>query len=198
MYSLSFLCLSWRPAPPTTSKTKESGLRFQVEKESEKFKMRLDAHKSFAQMHEDRNMNEGIGGQMMKLDPVVAQESKKERLAWKPQSSFQEGGESNNFTRIFIRMIFNHGGCHWIIDLGTKRPCETKVSRSDWEHLLVLQPSSWVGSVAAPFPLFTFLGAIRKLTDCFMRIHWRKPYGKNGEQREARTLDLGTREQKHI
>ena len=41
--------------------------------------MGLDAQKSFAQMHEDRNMNEGIGGQMMKLDPVVAQESKKER-----------------------------------------------------------------------------------------------------------------------
>ena len=41
--------------------------------------MGLDAQKSFAQMHEDRNVNKGIGGQVMQLDPVVAQESKEER-----------------------------------------------------------------------------------------------------------------------
>ena len=48
------------------------GLRLQMEKKSEEFEMGLDAQKRFAQMHEDRNMNEGIGGQMMKLDPIVA------------------------------------------------------------------------------------------------------------------------------
>ena len=80
-----------------------------MEKKSEEFEMGLDAQKSFAQMHEDRNMNEGIGGQMMKLDPIVAQKSRKKRWAWKPQSSFQEGGESNNLTRIFIRMIITQG-----------------------------------------------------------------------------------------
>jgi hypothetical protein len=36
--------------------------------------MGLDAQKSFAKMHEDRNVNKGVGGQVMKLDPVVAQE----------------------------------------------------------------------------------------------------------------------------
>ena len=36
-------------------------LRFQVEKESEELKMGLDAQKSFAQMHKDRNMNKRIG-----------------------------------------------------------------------------------------------------------------------------------------
>jgi hypothetical protein len=43
-----------------------------VEKESKEFKMGLDAQKSFAQMHEDRNVNKGIGGQMVELDPIVA------------------------------------------------------------------------------------------------------------------------------
>ena len=33
-----------------------------MEKESEKLKMGLDAQESFVQMHEDRNMNKGIGG----------------------------------------------------------------------------------------------------------------------------------------
>jgi len=40
-------------------------------------------------MHEDGNMDKGILGQMMQLDPVVAQESRKERRARKPQSLFQ-------------------------------------------------------------------------------------------------------------
>jgi len=71
--------------------------------------MGLDAQKSFAQMHEDRNMNKGIGGHMMQLDPVVAQEPRKERRARKPQPSFQERGESNNFPRIFIQMISPQG-----------------------------------------------------------------------------------------
>ena len=43
-----------------------------MEKKSEEFKMGLDARKSFAQMHEDENVNKRIGGQMMKLDPVVS------------------------------------------------------------------------------------------------------------------------------
>ena len=45
-----------------------------MEKEPKELKMGLDAQKSFAQMHEDRNVNKRIGGQVMKLDPVVAQE----------------------------------------------------------------------------------------------------------------------------
>ena len=50
-----------------------------MKKESKEFKMGLYAQKSFAQMHEDGNVNKGIGGQVMKLDPVVAQEPKEEK-----------------------------------------------------------------------------------------------------------------------
>ena len=84
-------------------------MQFQVEKESEEFEMGLDAQKSFAQMHEDRNVNKEIGGQVMKLDHVVAQESREEGRTRKPQSSFQIRCESDDFHRIFIRMIFPQG-----------------------------------------------------------------------------------------
>ena len=40
--------------------------------------MGLDAQESFAQMYEDRKMNERIGGKMVKLDPVIVQEPRKE------------------------------------------------------------------------------------------------------------------------
>ena len=52
------------------------------------FKMGLDAQKSFAQTHEDGNINKRIGGQVMKLDPVITQESREEKQTRKPQSSF--------------------------------------------------------------------------------------------------------------
>jgi hypothetical protein len=55
-----------------------------VEKESKELKMGLDAQKSFVQMHEDGNMNKGIDGQVMKLDPVVAQDSREEKQTRKP------------------------------------------------------------------------------------------------------------------
>ena len=41
-------------------------------------KMGLDAQISFAQMYEDRKMNKEIRGKMMKLDPIIIQEPRKE------------------------------------------------------------------------------------------------------------------------
>ena len=45
-----------------------------MEKESKELKMGLDAQKNFAQMHEEGNVNKGIEGQMVELDPVIVQE----------------------------------------------------------------------------------------------------------------------------
>ena len=45
--------------------------------------MGLDAQKSFAQMYEDRYMNKRVGGEMMKLDPIIIQEPRKEIRARK-------------------------------------------------------------------------------------------------------------------
>ena len=42
-----------------------------MEKITEELEMGLDAQKSFAQMYEDRYMNKRIGGEMMKLDPII-------------------------------------------------------------------------------------------------------------------------------
>ena len=80
-----------------------------MEKKSKELKMRLDAQKSFTQMHEDRNMNKGIGGQVVKLDPVVTQESRKENRTWEPQSPLKIRSKSYDFTRIFIWTIFTEG-----------------------------------------------------------------------------------------
>ena len=80
-----------------------------MEKESKEFKMGLDAKKSFAQMHEDRNVNKGIGSQVMKLDPVEAQVPRKEKRTKKPQSPFQIRCENNDFARILKRTIFTQG-----------------------------------------------------------------------------------------
>ena len=74
-----------------------------MKKVAEKVEMGLDAQKSFAQMYEDRYMNKRIGGEMMKLDPIIIQESRKEIRAGNTQSSFKIWKKSNNLARIFIR-----------------------------------------------------------------------------------------------
>ena len=81
-----------------------------MEKEPKEFKMRLDAQKSFAQMYEDRKMNKRIGGQMVKLDPVIGQEPRKETRTREPQSPFKIRGKSHNLARIFVRTILTKGG----------------------------------------------------------------------------------------
>ena len=50
-----------------------------MKKKAKELKMGLDAQKSFTQMHEDGNMNKRIRGQVIKLDPVVAQEPREEK-----------------------------------------------------------------------------------------------------------------------
>ena len=73
-----------------------------MKKVAEKVEMGLDAQKSFVQMYEDRYMNKRIRGKMMKLDPIIIQDSIKEIRAGKTQPSLKIWNKSNNLTRIFI------------------------------------------------------------------------------------------------
>ena len=66
--------------------------------------MGLDAQKSFAQMYQDRYMNQRIGGKVMKLDSIIIQKSRKEIRAGKTQPSLKVWIKSNNLARIFVRM----------------------------------------------------------------------------------------------
>ena len=54
-----------------------------MKKVAEKFEMGLDAQKSFAQMYKDRYVNKRVGGEMMKLDPIIIHEPRKEIRARK-------------------------------------------------------------------------------------------------------------------
>ena len=108
---------------------------------------------------------------MVKLDPVIRQEPRKECRTREPKSPFKIRGKSNNFARIFIRTIFTQGRTPLDDGFSSKRLAETRVSRSDSEHLLEIHPSSRVGSTTTPFPLVDFFGAIRKSTKRLTRIN---------------------------
>ena len=91
-----------------------------------------------------------------------------------------------------ISPVFSYGrsspkvGCHWMTDFSSRRPAETKDPRSDSEHLLPIHPDSRVDSAAAPLPLLDFLGAIRKSTERFTRIHWLNPRRIREQERAGR------------
>jgi len=61
-------------------------------------------------MYEDGNMNKRIRGKMMKLDPIIIEEPRKETRTRKPQSSFKIRSKSDNLARIFIRTILTQSG----------------------------------------------------------------------------------------
>ena len=67
-------------------------------------------------MHEDRNMNKGIGDKMMQLDSVIVQKSREEIQTGKTQSPFKIWSKSNNFSRILIRTmsVFSRQACSGI------------------------------------------------------------------------------------
>ena len=107
-----------------------------MEKMFEEIEMGLDAQKSFAQMYEDRYMNKRIGGKMMRLDPIIIQEPRKEIRARRPNPRSKYG------TNPITSPVFSYGraspsaGRHWITNSDGKKPCLTKDSKSDLEHLL--------------------------------------------------------------
>jgi len=74
-----------------------------MKKVAEKIEMGLDAQKRLAQMYEDRHMHKRIGGKMVKLDPIIIEESRKEIRAGKTQPSLKIWNKSNNLACIFIR-----------------------------------------------------------------------------------------------
>jgi len=121
---------------------------------------------------------------MMKLDPVIIEEPRKEIGTREPQSPFKIRGKSYDFAHIFIRTISSKAGHHWITDFSGKRPSEMRVSKSESEHLLGTHPSSRVGSASTALPLLDFFGAIRKFTERFTRMQWLNPqgFGSKGEQ----------------
>ena len=80
-----------------------------MEKKPKDFKMELDAQKSFAQVHEDGNMNESVQGQVVKLNPIIMQEPREESRTREPQSPFKIRGKSYDFAHIFIRTIVTQG-----------------------------------------------------------------------------------------
>ena len=88
----------------------------EMEEMAKKLKMGLDAQKSFAQMHEDRNMNKGIRGKMMQLDFVIVQKSREEIRIAKTQSPFKIWSKSNNFARILVwtMSVFSRQACSGI------------------------------------------------------------------------------------
>ena len=47
------------------------GLGFQIEKMTKKIKMGLHVRKSFTEVKKDRNVQDGIGVKMVKLNPLM-------------------------------------------------------------------------------------------------------------------------------
>jgi len=56
------------------------GLGFQIEKMTKKIKMRLHVRKSFTEVEKYRNVQDGIGVKMMKLNPLMEKKRPRKKI----------------------------------------------------------------------------------------------------------------------
>ena len=56
--------------------------------------MRMDAEETFTEGNKDRDMEDGIGSQLMQLNPVNKQESTKKFVDWNGQATEEEVSKS--------------------------------------------------------------------------------------------------------
>ena len=79
-----------------------------MEKMLEKIKIGFDPQKGFANMYKNRNMKDGIGGQMMNLNPLVMQKTSKEVRNREPEATKNMGVRNNGFILPFMWKRFSN------------------------------------------------------------------------------------------
>ena len=79
----------------------------QEEETLEKVKMGMDSKENFAQMHKNRNMEDGIRGQMMKLDPPMELQTPQKITNRNSKAMLNKGLEQNGLRNLLIRPIMS-------------------------------------------------------------------------------------------
>jgi len=79
-----------------------------MEKMLEKIKMGFDTQKCFTKMYKNRNMKDGIRGQMMNLNPPVMQKTSKEVRNREPEATKNMGVRNNRFILPFMWKRFSN------------------------------------------------------------------------------------------
>jgi len=80
-----------------------AGLGLEVEEVFEKIKMGFDPQESFAQMDENRNVKDGVWGQVMRLNPPVKKKVTEEIRCWNFKSAFNKISKENYLIRFLER-----------------------------------------------------------------------------------------------
>ena len=79
----------------------------QEEETLDKVKMGMDSKENFAQMHKNRNMEDGIRGQMMKLDPPMELQTPQKITNQNSKATLNKGLEQNGLRNLLIRPIMS-------------------------------------------------------------------------------------------
>ena len=75
----------------------------EMKKIAKKVLVGLDSKKSFTEVDKDRDMKNGIGVQMMDLNPIEIKKALKEIRGWKSKTPLNKMLEKNKLINIIIR-----------------------------------------------------------------------------------------------
>ena len=90
-----------KAASPYFTRILQIWKRFQMEEIAEEIPVGLDPQECFAEMNKDRNVKNGVWGQMLDLNPIEIKESAKEIGGGQSKTSLHEMRENDGFPRFF-------------------------------------------------------------------------------------------------
>jgi len=109
-YILGFLPLTkLQPGSPNYIHLGLIGMRFLMKKVLKQIKMGLDPQEGFTQVDKDRDVKDGIRGQVMHLNPPVVKEAMEEVRNRKTEAPKNMRKENNRFVSPLMRKRLPHG-----------------------------------------------------------------------------------------
>jgi len=150
-----------------------ASLGFHMEEIEKDIKIGLEAQKGFTQVHEDRSVKNGHWGQVVYLNSPVEKKTREEIRNRDNESAFKKRNKTNDFVRLFVWTTMSQGRVPLNHHLKLKKTFDVR-SVMGFGALTRLSPIIMLGT-SFSFPLEDFMGAMRKSTSRFVRMHLGAP-----------------------
>lgn len=85
-------------------------VRFEVEKMTKKVKVQANSKECLAQMHKDRNVQNGVRRKMIEIDFVKMQQPPEEIGGWESKSALNMSDEQHSLTCVLPWSLVSAGG----------------------------------------------------------------------------------------
>jgi len=137
-----FPLLQLEATPPNSASRLGIGLRLEMEDIMKQIPVRPNTEKCFAEMNKNRNVDNGIGSEVVDLDAIKVLHSMKKFRSGESKTTLHEMLKQNQFINIFIGHRVRSRFTPLTTSFDCSKPSSTSLRKSEFEHLLLLHSTS--------------------------------------------------------